>query len=169
MRNAFDVIAEMNKQDEANNTTMVAVCTDIVSINQVKAGTKVTIGVPNGMIKASEYVFGNPSNKMFLCIVNAAEFDKRMSEDANENKIKKELQALITDEQLDNAWGNANFGKVSKRDLIANTLLKCASGYNTGHTAKCICQQLGLITTKYTLTVKGKKYLWVSHYQGKSL
>lgn len=168
MRNAFEVIAEMNKQDAANNTTMVSVCTDIVSINQVKSGTKVTIGVPPGIIKASEYVFGDPSNKVFLCIVNAAEFDKRILAD-DENKIKKELQSLITDEQLDNAWGNANFGKVSKRDLVANTLLKCASGYSTGHTAKCICQQLGLITTKYTLTVKGKEYLWVSHYQGKSL
>ena len=71
-----------------------------------------------------------------------------------------ELQKIITDEELDKAWGYANFGNCSKRDILRSTLLKCASGYYTGHTAKCIVEELGLVTKKWTLTKKGKQYLY---------
>ena len=70
------------------------------------------------------------------------------------------LEKIISNEELNNSWGNAKFGDSSKRDVLKNTLLKCASGYYTGHTAKCIAEDLGLVTTKWTLTKKGKKYLY---------
>jgi len=76
-----------------------------------------------------------------------------------ENNIS-ELEKLISDEELNTAWGNANFGDTSKRDVVKNALLKCASGYHTGNTAKCIVAELGLVTTKWTLTKLGKRYLY---------
>ena len=73
-----------------------------------------------------------------------------------------ELQKIISDEELNKVCGNANFGNCSKRDVLRSTLLKCASGYYTGHTAKCIVEELGLVTKKWTLTKKGKQYLYES-------
>lgn len=80
------------------------------------------------------------------------------------------VEQIITDEQLNEAWGNANFGeRFTKREVVANSLLKYASGYSTGHTALCICQELGLVTQqgkKTVLTLHGKRYLWVHYSKG---
>lgn len=70
------------------------------------------------------------------------------------------VEQIISDEILTKVWGNANFGDCTKRDVLASTLLKCASGYYTGHTAKCIAEELGLVTKKWTLTKAGKLYLY---------
>lgn len=70
------------------------------------------------------------------------------------------VEEIISDERLNDAWGNSNFGDCTKRDVLADTLLKCASGYYTGHTAKCIAEELGLVTKKWTLTKNGKLYLY---------
>ncbi len=85
--------------------------------------------------------------------------------------IPEEDKIVITDEQIEKAWGNSNFGDFlnqNKRELVNNTILKCASGYYTGHTAKRIVEELGLVTTKWTLTKKGKEYLYEAYSQGKS-
>ena len=72
-----------------------------------------------------------------------------------------ELQKIISDEQLNTAWGNANFGSVEKRDVIKSTLLKYACGYYSGHTAKSIVCELGLVAkNNLVLTKKGKLYLY---------
>lgn len=81
----------------------------------------------------------------------------------------KTVGELLSDAEISKAWANANFGDVGRRELIANTLLKCASGFVTGSTAKAIVSELGLTTTKWTLTVKGKQYLWAAYSGGKSL
>jgi hypothetical protein len=84
-------------------------------------------------------------------------------------KMEK-VEDLVTDKQIDLAWGNANFGGThSKREVIANTLLKCASGYHTGHTAKCIVEELGLVTQKWQLSQRGKRYLFAAYSGGLSL
>lgn len=79
---------------------------------------------------------------------------------------------IITDEQIEQAWGNSNFGDhldSNKRELINKTVLKCASGYYTGSTAKHIVIQLGLVTaTKWMLTKLGKQYLYAAFSEGKS-
>jgi hypothetical protein len=63
---------------------------------------------------------------------------------------------IVTDEQIADVWGIANFGTESKRDTLAKVL----AGYNTGRTAKVICRELGLIfENKWMLTAKGRKYL----------
>ena len=67
---------------------------------------------------------------------------------------------IVTDEQLSNVWGNANFGNVSKRDVIKFALLKSNCGYYNGHTAQQIITELGLVGKNNTPTSKGKKYLW---------
>ena len=78
---------------------------------------------------------------------------------------------MVTDKQLDNAWGNANFGEsVTKRNLVKYTLLKCASGYYTGKTAKSIVEELGLVKeAKWELTKKGKEYLYEAFASGISI
>lgn len=77
-------------------------------------------------------------------------------------------EEIVTDKQLDAAFGNANFGATTKRDILKNTLLKYACGYATGHTAKCIVYELSLITEKEKLTPKGKEYLWQAFNEGHS-
>lgn len=83
--------------------------------------------------------------------------------------MKDTIETLITDEQLNKAWGNANFGQtVTKREVIANCLLKYACGYSTGHTVYCICRELKLITEQERLTTLGKQYLWLQYSTGNS-
>ncbi len=73
-------------------------------------------------------------------------------------------EKIITDAELNEVWQNANFGNVSKRDVVRFALLKAACGYANGHTAQCIIQELGLVgkseMKSLTLTKKGKQYLW---------
>jgi hypothetical protein len=73
-------------------------------------------------------------------------------------------QEIITDEQLDYAWGYANFGDTSKRKVIEEALHKVVQGYDDGHTATYIVKELGLTDIKgreksRVLTDLGLKYL----------
>ncbi len=76
---------------------------------------------------------------------------------------------MITDEELDVVWGNANFGDMKKRDVVRFGLLKCVSGYYQGHTSRQIVTELGLITPNYKVTKKGRKYLWEAFANGSKL
>lgn len=69
---------------------------------------------------------------------------------------------LVTDAELDEAWGHANFGDMTKREVIRLGTLKCLAGWHQGHTSKTICTELGLISHKYKVTAKGKAYLWLA-------
>lgn len=80
------------------------------------------------------------------------------------------VEQIIADERIEEIWGNANFGSTSKREIIRNTLLKCASGYHTGHTAQIIVRELGLVyASKWTLTKKGQGYLFSAYSGGLSV
>jgi hypothetical protein len=80
------------------------------------------------------------------------------------------IQEIITDEQINTAWGNASFGKdVLKRDVIANALLKYASEYGTGYTIEQICRELGLITKQCKLNTRGRQYLYEYYRNGLSV
>lgn len=73
------------------------------------------------------------------------------------------LQEIVTDAELDAVWGSANFGSFTKREIIKDTLLKCLGGYSTGHTAKTIAKELGLVfANKWGLTKKGREYLYLA-------
>jgi len=80
------------------------------------------------------------------------------------------IEEIITDKQLDHAWGSANFGTESKRDIIRFTLLKNACGYGSGSTARAIVKELGLITeTKEELSRRGREYLYEAFRYGSNV
>lgn len=84
------------------------------------------------------------------------------------------LAALVSDETLNYAWGNANFGSSNKRDVIFDTLLKVTAGYHSGHTAMTICTELDLIGgytsgSKIFLTGKGREYFYTACKQFQAL
>lgn len=71
------------------------------------------------------------------------------------------FEEMVTIEDIESVWGNANFGdNTDKRGIVNDTLLKYMGGYSSGQTATCICQELGLLTKKRTLTKKGGRYLY---------
>jgi len=77
------------------------------------------------------------------------------------------MEQMITQEQIDKAWGNANFGNnVNKLDIIKLGLLKCASGFYQGHTSLMIISELGLVTKEYELTALGRACLWEWYRNG---
>ncbi len=81
-----------------------------------------------------------------------------------------EVENIVTDKQINDAWGNSDFGpSMSKRDIIRYSLLKCAGGYYTGHTAKCILSDLGLVTPDWSLSQRGQKYLFAAFSNGISV
>lgn len=76
-----------------------------------------------------------------------------------------DLASYVTDVELDKAFANANFGSISKREVIKQGLLKCAGRFYQGQTSKQILQELGLVGKGYTLTKKGARYLYFA-YEG---
>ncbi len=76
---------------------------------------------------------------------------------------------ILTDEQINKAWGNACFGNKDNRAIIANALLKKVCGYSTGHTIACICAELKLVGKNKTLTKLGREYLWAYYSNGVSV
>lgn len=81
----------------------------------------------------------------------------------------EKVEELVTDEQITAVWGNADFGKIPMRSVIAGAVLKYASGYSTGYTIKQICGELRLIGKNGTLTKLGKRYLYAAYYVGVSV
>lgn len=80
------------------------------------------------------------------------------------------VEQILPDDQINLAWGNANFGRnATRRDIIANALLKYATEYATGYTIEQICFELGLITKQCRLTTKGKYYLYTHFARGLSV
>ncbi len=73
--------------------------------------------------------------------------------------MNKTPQELIPDEAIERVHANANFGSMPKRDVVKETVLKCAFEYSAGYTALQICQEHGLLKKDDKLTVFGFKYL----------
>lgn len=92
--------------------------------------------------------------------------DSRVTPSINKRKGIMSVQDIITDEEIIKVHANANFGSMDKRDVVNLGVLKCASGYNQGHTSRMIIQEHGLITPKYRLTAKGRSYLWEAFGDG---
>ena len=79
------------------------------------------------------------------------------------------INEIVSDSEIDIAWGNSDFGNITRREVIKSSLLKNACGYSTGHTANCILRELLLITTRNTLTKKGQQYLFAAYSNGNCL
>lgn len=71
-------------------------------------------------------------------------------------------EEIISDEEIEHVHGNANFGSMSKRQVVDQGVLKCASGYYQGYTSTRIITEHGLVDKEYNLTPKGKTYLWAA-------
>lgn len=71
-------------------------------------------------------------------------------------------EEIVSDKEIDAFWENANFGNITRRSVINESVLKCASGRYTGRTATQILTELGLVSTEWSLTPKGKLYLWAA-------
>ena len=72
------------------------------------------------------------------------------------------VEEIVSDEELDAVWGNANFGSCTKREVLHDTLLKCLGGFATGYTARHIVKDLKLVHEKrWDLTKKGESYLYL--------
>ncbi len=69
---------------------------------------------------------------------------------------------IISDDEIEHVHANANFGSISKRDVVKYTILKYACGWHSGSFARSIVKEHGLLTKADTLTKKGKRYLWAS-------
>ena len=72
------------------------------------------------------------------------------------------VEDIVSDEEVERVHANANFGSMSKRDVLNFGVLKCASGYYQGHTSTQIIKEHGLVNDKYELTAKGRAYLWAA-------
>ena len=73
--------------------------------------------------------------------------------------MNNNLEILISKQTLITAFANADFGSITKRDIVRYALLKVACGFRNGHTSQSIINELGLCTKKLSLTKKGKEYL----------
>lgn len=78
-------------------------------------------------------------------------------------------EELVSDQDLDAAWGHAQFGDIPRRNVVAQTLLKVLGNEHSSFTPLHICSDLGLISdfrSKPRLTSKGRKYLVATFRDG---
>jgi predicted transcriptional regulator len=79
--------------------------------------------------------------------------------------MRERVTNIISDEEIERVHGNANFGSMSKRQVVGEGVLKYAFGYDTGHTQLAILLEHGLVkkpksmSYKTDVTEKGKRYL----------
>lgn len=81
-------------------------------------------------------------------------------------KVIHIMDEIVTDEQIEIVHAYANFGSMSKRDVIIDGVLKYYLGHSCGHTQMQILSEHGLIrkskqihSTEAILTAKGRAYL----------
>lgn len=79
------------------------------------------------------------------------------------------VEDVVSDDKITIVWGNADFGDISRRDVIANSLLKYACGFFTGKTARVIITELGLLDGREKLTTMGRRYLWAAYSKNQSV
>lgn len=72
------------------------------------------------------------------------------------------VHEIISDEEIERVHGSANFGRIGKREVVNQSVLKCAAGYYQGSTANAIIRDHGLVDQEYKLTAKGRAYLWAA-------
>ena len=71
------------------------------------------------------------------------------------------VDKMVTTEEIEKVWGNADFGPISsKMDVVKYGLLKCAGRWHQGSTAIGILRELKLITNNYALSKRGARCLY---------
>lgn len=69
----FQVLDEMNQEDEANKTQMVAISNSFISADKVKGGAKIAMGAPEEML----YEIMNYKKIPLLILIDKEEYFKR--------------------------------------------------------------------------------------------
>lgn len=69
----FQILDEMNINDEKNNTAHLGVCDYLVQANTARGGGHVTMGVPASVVH--DLVMGNNKTAILL-IIDKSEYDK---------------------------------------------------------------------------------------------
>lgn len=75
----------------------------------------------------------------------------------------------LTDDVINSAFEGANFGRDDFRTILAETVLKRASGYHSGWTATNICMRLGLLSEKNQSATKLGLTFAFHHYYRQSV
>lgn len=70
----------------------------------------------------------------------------------------------LTDEVISKAFHGTNFGCTDFRTVLAETVLKRAAGYHSGHTATSVCTELGLLKGKDNKATKLGLVFAFHHY-----
>lgn len=71
----------------------------------------------------------------------------------------------LTDEVVNAAFEGTNFGRTDFRTILAETVLKRASGYHSGYTATTICIRLGLLGKHDRPTKLGLTFAFHHYYK----
>lgn len=66
----------------------------------------------------------------------------------------------ITGQEIEQAFGHANFGGADRRKLLEQGVLKYQAGYRSGSTLTEIMQELGLIGKNFRVPKKGRRFLY---------
>lgn len=76
------------------------------------------------------------------------------------------VDEIVTDEEMQKAFANANFGNVPHREMLKYAVLKCAARFHNGFTITLITEELGLRGKNGQLTKKGGRYLYAAWHDG---
>lgn len=75
------------------------------------------------------------------------------------------IDAHLTDEVINAAFENTNFGRTDFRTILAETVMKRAAGYHSGWTATTICSRLGLLGKEERPTKLGLTFAFHHYYK----
>nr|WP_318380018.1 hypothetical protein [uncultured Enterobacter sp.]DAI87011.1 MAG TPA: hypothetical protein [Caudoviricetes sp.] len=75
------------------------------------------------------------------------------------------IDSPLTDEAIEAAFENTNFGRHDFRTILAETVMKRAAGYHSGWTATTICTRLGLLGKQERPTKLGLRFAFNHYYK----
>lgn len=75
------------------------------------------------------------------------------------------IDSQLTDEVINAAFENTNFGRTDFRTILAETVMKRAAGYHSGFTATTICSRLGLLNKHEKPTQFGLRFAFNHYYK----
>jgi len=76
------------------------------------------------------------------------------------------VEDIVSDKELKEVFANANFGSMSRREVLKQAVMKCAGRYRQGFTSTQIIEELGLRGKNGNLTKKGGRYLYAAWEDG---
>lgn len=75
------------------------------------------------------------------------------------------IDAHLTEEVINAAFENTNFGRDDFRTILAETVMKRAAGYHSGWTATTICTRLKLLGEQERPTKLGLTFAFHHYYR----